>query len=273
MGGHTCACARSKGTGRCDGPARPTRVRPAADLQRQLPLLLPRCLRLPSWAGFHPGRAVRANHCRRCSGACPARVAIAVRSECYACLTRPPAAAAPLPSQGQSLMAARCRCSRSQGRSLRTAGPRAPARHPAAFHCHNITPARCCSLHGLRLPTAAVVVLTESRPPQRGALEWVQAQVAGGGAGAGRAPKRQRREGSSAPASAAPSASVDSCGGEASRGELEETADSSARPAAAEEAAALAAGRVVAGIVRRGKEDELLLSVSISWLIIACSPL
>ncbi|KAL4419979.1 hypothetical protein ABPG75_007077 [Micractinium tetrahymenae] len=126
-------------------------------------------------------------------------------------------------------------------------------------------------------PANSVVVLTEGRPPPRGALEWIQAQVAGGGGAGGRAAKRQRREGSSAPASAqqrggsaAPSASVDSCGGgEAGQGELEETADSSARPAAgpaaaaaaADEAAPLAAGRVVAGYVRRGKEDELVLSV------------
>lgn len=159
---------------------------------------------------------------------------------------------------------------RSRSRPLRPPlRPTSPL--PVLFCACRICRARSSLSLRRRLPAPAVVVLTEGRPPARGALEWVQAQVAGGGAGGGRAAKRQRREGSAAPASAsqpggsaAPSASVDSCGGEAGGGELEETADSTARPGTAAPAAeeVAAAGRVVAGIVRRSKEDELLLSVS-----------
>ncbi len=108
-------------------------------------------------------------------------------------------------------------------------------------------------------PTNAVVVLCENRPPPRGAIEWAAAQVAPPRPSR-RAAKRQRL---SAEASAdGASASVDSSSGPAAgRGELDETADSSAHGADGAETAAEAAGRVVAGIVRRGPDQELLVQV------------
>ncbi|PSC75196.1 Helicase sen1 [Micractinium conductrix] len=111
-------------------------------------------------------------------------------------------------------------------------------------------------------PNNQVVVLTDTRPPPRGAIEWAQALVRGGGRGAGsggRASKRQRREASAPPnggasGARAPSASVDSCGGE-DGGEMEEpTADSGGAGGGAEEAA----GWVVAGLARRSVNDLLV---------------
>ena len=121
----------------------------------------------------------------------------------------------------------------------------------------------------------AVAVLTDGRPPPRGAIEWVQAQVAGSG---GRGAKRQRLDAVAAAAAAAadaegPAASVDSSGGNGGQ-DGDEAADSSAAAAGAGagwassrvgtpgpgEAPAVA-GRVVAGMVRRGKEDELVMQV------------
>jgi hypothetical protein len=138
-----------------------------------------------------------------------------------------------------------------------------------AAHLQIFSRCACALLH-----YAAVVVLTEGRPPQRGAIEWAAAQVAGGGRSVSRAGKRQRLDAAAAAAAQseateadAPSASVDSSGGgNGSRRELAETAESSAAAgaaaaAAAGGAAAEGAGRVVAGLVRRGREDDLLLQV------------
>ncbi|EFN53619.1 expressed protein [Chlorella variabilis] len=121
----------------------------------------------------------------------------------------------------------------------------------------------------------SVAVLTDGRPPPRGAIEWVQAQVAGSG---GRGAKRQRLDAVAAAAAAAadaegPAASVDSSGGNGGQ-DGDEAADSSAAAAGAGagwassrvgtpgpgEAPAVA-GRVVAGMVRRGKEDELVMQI------------
>lgn len=105
------------------------------------------------------------------------------------------------------------------------------------------------------------MVLCEDRPPPRGAIEWAAAQVAPPRLDGRRAAKRQRL---SADASAdGASASVDSSSGLVAGRELDEIADSSAAGAAGDVAtAAEAAGRVVAGIVRRGPDQELLVQVS-----------
>lgn len=116
----------------------------------------------------------------------------------------------------------------------------------------------------------AVVVLTESRPPVRGAIEWAAAQVSAtsrANCGAsGRAAKRQRRTPEAAQEASAPSASVDSSGAAGGRSELDATADSSAAAAAGGSNGGAActaspAGRVVAGLVRRGRDAELVLQV------------
>lgn len=115
--------------------------------------------------------------------------------------------------------------------------------------------------HASLTPPLAVVVLCEDRPPPRGAIEWAAAQVAPPRLDGRRAAKRQRL---SADASAdGASASVDSSSGLVAGRELDETADSSAAGAGGHVAtAAEAAGRVVAGIVRRGPDQELLVQVS-----------
>ena len=118
-----------------------------------------------------------------------------------------------------------------------------------------------------------MVVLTEGKPPQRGAAVWVAAQVAGGGGGGGggskRAAKRQRRD-APAPSQATTPAGVaagkeggvdSSVAGEEQDTDVPE-GTAVAADAGAVDAAWSCAGCVVAGVVRRGGSgNELLVQV------------